>query len=84
VPIVTIALGLVAVVLGVAGFIAWTPWLAAVIVLGIALEGVAWRSRRRQAKVLRDGSTVAALRHIHDIRLAGYEHSARNKPNKAA
>jgi len=71
----SVLLGGIAVVLGMAGVVAFSPWLVSVIVLGIGLEAAGIVSRRRRASARRYGSEVAALRHIHDIRVIGNEYS---------
>jgi hypothetical protein len=71
----SVVLGGIAIVLGMAGVVAFSPWLVSVIVLGMGLEGAGIVSRRRRASARRYGSQVAALRHIHDIRVLGNEYS---------
>ncbi len=71
----SVVLGGIAVVLGLAGVVAFSPWLAAVIVLGVGVEAGGIVSRHRRASARRYGSQVAALRHIHDIRVLGNEYS---------
>jgi hypothetical protein len=68
-------LGGIAIILGMAGVAAFSPWLASGIVLGMVLEGTVIVARHRRANARRYGSQVAALRHIHDIRVLGNEYS---------
>ena len=72
----SVVLGGIAVVLGFAGAIEFSPWLAAAIVLGVGIESAGFISRRRKDRARRYGSQVAALRQVNDIRLLGNEHSA--------
>ena len=69
-----VLLGGIAVVLGVAGMVAFSPWLVSVIVLGIGIEAAGIISRHRRERARRYGSEVAALRGIHAIRLLGNEY----------
>jgi len=71
----SVVLGGVAVILGLAGVVELSPWLASVIVLGVCLEVAGIVSRRRKARARRYGSEVAALRHIHNVRLLGNEYT---------
>ncbi len=74
VALMSVVLAGIAVVLGLAGVVAFSPWLAAVIALGVSVEAGGIVSRHRRANARRYGSQVAALRHIHNIRVLGNEY----------